>query len=114
MSLTVEQGVWGRAVDENVKRVFESVVDTFGLVGIGVTDPLHVVAVSGVPMAKIARGPNNSHVVEISEVDKKWDQYAYQFAHEYCHVFSQHSLVPLNSRFGGGKSLFVNCHHFGV
>jgi len=100
MTITIESGVWGGAVDENVLRVFQSVENTFQSVGIVVSDPIYVLRSGNGPMIQIGRGANNSHLVRISEMQTRWDQYAYQFAHEFCHIFSEHELVPLGSRFG--------------
>jgi hypothetical protein len=50
-------------------------------------------------MVLIERGPNNEHIILVSANDHRWSQLAYQFAHEYCHVFSAHYRVLLCNRF---------------
>lgn len=51
------------------------------------------------PMTLIERGANNEHIVLVNARDRLWSRLAFQFSHEYCHVFSRHYLVPLGHRF---------------
>lgn len=43
------------------------------------------------------RSPTETrYTIKLSARGKKWDQYAYQFAHEFCHVLSNHELLKKN------------------
>ena len=40
--------------------------------------------------------PNDPDIIQLTARNRKWDQYAYQFAHEYCHVLSNYGQLENN------------------
>ena len=43
------------------------------------------------------RSPTETrYTIKLSARDRKWDKYAYQFAHEFCHVISEHDNLKEN------------------
>ena len=100
-NIIIEDGEWGSSCLENIHAVVHSVCDIFLTdAAIDVTDSI-IVRFSKLhgPRALLERGPNNEHIILVSANNCLWSQLAYQFAHEYCHVFSMHYLVPLHNPF---------------
>jgi hypothetical protein len=100
-NIIIEDGAWGSSCLEDVRAVAQSVCDIFLIdAAIDVADSI-IVRFSELhyPIALLDRGPNNEHIILVNAKDRRWSQLAYQFAHEYCHVFSAHYRVPLQNRF---------------
>ena len=100
-TITIENGDWGSSRPQDVHAVVQSVCDVFHVdASIDLADPVILrYSESHGPRALIERGPDNEHIILVSARDCLWSKLAYQFAHEYCHVFSDHYNVPLNNRF---------------
>jgi hypothetical protein len=100
-NIIIEDGEWGSSCLEDIRAVAQSVCNIFFTdAAIDVADSI-IVRFSKLhgPMALLDRGPNNEHIILVNAKDCRWSQLAYQFAHEYCHVFSAHYRVPLHNRF---------------
>jgi hypothetical protein len=100
-NIIIEDGEWGSSGIEDVRAVALSVCDIFLTdAAIDVADSI-IVRFSKLdcPMVLLERGPNNEHIILVSANDCLWSQLAYQFAHEYCHVFSAYYRVPLHHPF---------------
>jgi len=100
-TIIVENGDWGSSSVQDVHAVAQSVCNVFQAdASIDVTDPI-VLRFSELhgPRALSDRGPNNEHVILVGANNRLWARLAFQFAHEYCHVFSNHGAVPLQNRF---------------
>jgi DNA-binding LacI/PurR family transcriptional regulator len=101
-NIIIEDGAWGSFYLEDIRAVAQSVCDIFLTdAAIDVADSI-IVRFSKLhgPMVLLERGPNNEHIILVSANDRRWSQLAYQFAHEYCHVFSAHYREPLHHPFG--------------
>lgn len=98
----IERGGWGSSKLRDVHAVVQSVCDVFHRdASVDVADPiiLRFSELHG-PRALFERGPNNEHIILVSAKDRLWARLAFQFAHEYCHVFSDHYRVPNMHPFG--------------
>jgi hypothetical protein len=100
-NIIVENEGWGSSRVQDVHAVVQSVCSVFrNDASIDVPDPiiLRFSELAG-PRALLERGPNNEHILLVRAKDRLWAQLAFQFAHEYCHIFSDHYRVPLANRF---------------
>ena len=52
-----------------------------------------------VPFAPYRRGPNGEHIIVVACDPSYWNRYVYQFAHEYCHIFSDHYVYEGHTPF---------------
>jgi hypothetical protein len=57
-------------------------------------DPIRVVPAPDHPMVRYERGAHGEYVVELSARDGRWYQFAYQFGHELCHIYSNYGNKP--------------------
>lgn len=82
MNLHLDGQGWGEAVRENICAVLESVDHVFRpCFGSSMnTHDLLVIHSDDHPVTY-----SNHNVILLSVEDRRWNQYAYQFAHEYCH-----------------------------
>ena len=48
------------------------------------------------PIAFYRRPGDDAYEINLTAKDRKWSQFAYQFAHEYCHVLSGHERLRSN------------------
>jgi len=92
---------WGEAQLADVEAVLDSVTHTFRVhADITSTDTILVAqSPEQFPRALSDPGPNGERIVLLSTSDRLWSQLAYQFSHEYCHVFTKHYLTPLEHSF---------------
>lgn len=92
---------WGVAQLAAVQAVLDSVAQTFK-VHAGV-DTIKTILVAQspeqFPRALSNAGPNGERIILLSTSDRKWSQLAYQFSHEYCHVFTKHYRTPTEHPF---------------
>lgn len=95
-SITVQQGDWGDASLRDIQVVLDSVSAV-----LAPHFPRHisarvVVAYSAAGPRVLARkSPDGAHVVLLNVRDRRWDQFAYQFSHELCHIFSNYDQRPI-------------------
>ena len=89
--IRVLPGGWGCADTGEVRAVLESVVDV--LVPEAAPHLAHTLVVGHAtahPLTRFERGPQGEYRIDLSATDRRWDQYAYQFGHELCHVMSRY------------------------
>lgn len=109
LAVVVAPGNWGAASARDVQSLLEAVATEFQRFaappagGIAV----RVVPRHGAPRVLYERGPQGEYLIHLSARDENWFQYAYQFSHELCHVFSHfdhkerngHELATANQWF---------------
>ena len=49
-----------------------------------------------VPRVLFRDSPNDPYIIQLTARNMEWAQYAYQFAHEYCHVLSNYGQLENN------------------
>ena len=90
MPLFVIPGDWGDAQLENIRRLL---IDTASHINQHLRRPfnetIHVMS-GDYPITLIRNSTSDPYTIELSVRDTLWDQYAYQFAHEFCHVISNY------------------------
>ena len=91
MEIRVEAGDWGNARPRDIEAVLTTVADT-----LLPSFPQHageriLVAYSDAgPSVLLEKSRDGAHRVFLKVRDTRWDQFAYQFSHELCHVFTNH------------------------
>lgn len=96
LSIHVQAGDWGDASVRDIQAVLGSVADV-----LAPHFPRHasarvVVAYSKAGPRVLARkSSDGAHVVLLNVQDRRWDQFAYQFSHELCHIFSNYDQRPI-------------------
>lgn len=90
ISIHVAPGEWGNVAVGDIRTLLESVTREFLQFAPGLPEGLvlRVVPRSGAPRVLYERGVNGEYVIQLTARDDRWFQYAYQFAHELCHVAS--------------------------
>lgn len=89
--ITVAPGNWGTAQLRDIQQVLESVADELReqvAYPREATLNIRVVPRGGAPRVLYQRGPNGEYTVHLTARNERWFQYAYQFSHELCHIFS--------------------------
>lgn len=91
IEIRVEAGDWGSVNPHDIETVLTSVAAT-----LLPHFPQHAARRIAVayktdgPSILLERTSGGAHRVFLSVRDARWDQFAYQFAHELCHVFTNH------------------------
>lgn len=89
IEIRVLEGDWGRAHPSDIEAVLRSAAAELS-VHVADRKPLAIVVVpaSTHPQVLYEKTPAGEYVVQLSARDRRWAQYAYQFAHEFCHVLA--------------------------
>lgn len=91
IAISVAPGNWGTAQLGDIQQVLESVADELrGQVSYPRETRLNIRVMprTGSPRVLYQRGPNGEYRVHLTARNERWFQYAYQFSHELCHIFS--------------------------
>lgn len=95
LAIRVVEGDWGRASPADIERVLDSAARELGVYfPHRDADRILVKHVPGNPRVLYERGPQGEYLVHLSARDRRWAEYAYQFAHELCHVLARYELRP--------------------
>ena len=98
ISIEVQSANWGNASVADIRSVLQSIVDV-----LAPDFPQHapariVVAYSATgPRVSGRRSADDPHMVFLNVQDRRWDQFAYQFSHELCHILSNHDRRPMGA-----------------
>ena len=99
MHLFVLPGNWGEAQLEDIRKLL---IDTTShmdrLLRSSFDGTIHVMPspVDDDPIALYRTSTDAPYIIKLSVKDRLWNQYAYQFAHEFCHVLSDHDKLKDN------------------
>jgi len=96
--ITIDQPEWGAGIKaENAQAVCVAAAKTFlkhG--GVAADEPILVRQNKNPePIALTQPAPGGERVILLATSGTYWSQLAYQFSHEYCHVFTRHWTAPL-------------------
>ena len=96
LSIRVQPGDWGNASVRDIQTVLTSVAEV-----LSPYFPRHATSrvvvgfsTSG-PRVLASRSADGAHQVLLNVQDRRWDQFAYQFSHELCHIFTNHDQRPI-------------------
>lgn len=91
LMVQVRQGNWGTARAADIQAVLQSVAAVLGPYFPQRTSNRVVVAFgSEGPRVLFDKSADGAYVVLLNVQDTRWDQFAYQFSHELCHIFSNY------------------------
>jgi hypothetical protein len=89
--IRVEGPGWSRTQREEIEAVLYAVADELiTQVPQKLANPIVVTYGESNPMVLYERGPRGEYLVHLSAKDGRWPQFAYQFAHELCHILSNY------------------------
>lgn len=91
LKLNVAGEGWGSAQRDAIETVLYSVADELmSRLPKKLEFPIVVTHTRSNPVALYARGPNGEYLVQLHASGEKWHLYAYEFAHELCHILSNY------------------------
>lgn len=91
LAITVAPGNWGNADAADIQLVLQRTAAEFqAYVAKRGDQPIKIRVIPrfNSPRVLYERGPEGEYVVHLTARDERWFQYAYQFSHELCHIFS--------------------------
>jgi hypothetical protein len=91
MAITVAPDNWGSAEAADIQLVLQRTAAEFqSYAGKPGSQPIKIRVIPrfNSPRVLYERGPDGEYVVHLTARDERWFQYAYQFSHELCHIFS--------------------------
>lgn len=98
LAIDVQEGPWGDVRPDEIKTVLASVAtELLRFFPDKHLNPLLVVFDPGGPRVFFNKNTQGQYVVFLSVKDARWDQFAYQFSHELCHVLSNHDHRELTN-----------------
>jgi hypothetical protein len=91
LQIRVEGDGWGSATQGEIESVLYSVADELLThVPQKLSKPIVVTHAADNPIALYEKGRNGEYLVHLSASGHRWAQFAYQFAHELCHIMSNY------------------------
>ena len=84
--IIVQPDKWGDASKEDIAKVLESAARELCRHFPEAIDPIEVRRGKGSPQVLFRRGPNREYQVQLDVEGTYWAQFAFQFAHELCHI----------------------------
>ncbi len=97
--IDVEPGNWGDAQIENIKKLL---IDTASHLNRLLRSPFKGTinvspgSTNKLPITLYRNHPDDPITIKLTARNKYWAQYAYQFAHEFCHVLSNYEDLKCN------------------
>jgi len=89
IAIHVEHGEWGTARVQDIEKVLRSVAGVLlPYFPQRASERIVVVFNEQGPRILLEKSPDGSHQVLLNVQDTRWDQFAYQFSHELCHIFT--------------------------
>lgn len=89
IAIHVQEGDWGTARTHDIETVLASVADVLvPHFPQRASTRVRVASSRQGPRVLLERSPDGAHLVFLSVRDTRWDQFAYQFSHELCHIFA--------------------------
>lgn len=91
LRLDVRDGEWAGARRESIETVLYGVADELlSRLPKKLDYPIVVSHTEGNPVALYERGPQGEYLVRLHASGENWHLYAYEFAHELCHILSNY------------------------
>lgn len=89
IAIHVEQGDWGTARTHDIETVLASVADVLvPYFPQRASTRVRVASSRHGPRVLLERSQDGAYLVFLNVRDTRWDQFAYQFSHELCHIFA--------------------------
>lgn len=89
--IQVQGGGWGKASREDIQTVLDAAANELAeSLPAPLLAPIVVTHTDGPPVALYGRGPQGEYRIHLHARGENWHLYAYEFAHELCHLLSNH------------------------
>ena len=89
IEIQVKHGDWGAARARDIEMVLASVADVLQpYFPQHAADRIQVRSSTQGPRVLLEKSSDGGYLVLLNVQDTRWDQFAYQFSHELCHVFT--------------------------
>lgn len=89
--IEVQGGGWGKATREDIGTVLEATANELVThLSVPLEAPIVVTHTDGPPVALYGRGVRGEYRIHLHAHGENWHLYAYEFAHELCHLLSNH------------------------
>lgn len=95
--IRVQDGDWGGASARDVEAVLRSVVEVLPDLAGDYAPRIVVSPAASGPRVLARKSADGAHQVLLSVRGPRWDQLAYQFSHELCHVASNYDRRPIDA-----------------
>lgn len=93
--IQVQGGGWGRASREDIQTVLDAAAhELVESLPAPLQAPIIVTHTDGPPVALYGRGAQGEYRIHLHARGENWHLYAYEFAHELCHLLSNHDGHP--------------------
>lgn len=97
LEIEIRDGGWGTAKAPDIETVLRSVAGVLLPYFPGhESDRIQVAFSTQGPQVLLEQSSEGSHRVLLDVRDTRWDQFAYQFSHELCHIFSNYGQRALD------------------
>lgn len=99
LEIQVDENGWGAVNRQDIRTVLYSVADV--LLGDMPGKPPITIRVSHTdsnPVALYQRGPGGEYQIRLHADRERWHLYVYEFAHELCHILSNHDRAGADTR----------------
>ena len=100
MEITIEHHGWGKAELTDIGALLSDVASQLNrLMWEPFTGPIRVVPApcrDFTPMTHYRISRQDPITIQLAARDRSWAQFAYQFAHEFCHALSNYELLQAN------------------
>lgn len=91
LAIQVQGGGWGGAAREDIQTVLDAAAnELMARLPAPLQAPIVVTHTDGPPVALYGRGPQGEYRIHLHARGENWHLYAYEFAHELCHLLSNH------------------------
>jgi len=92
LSIRVMRDNWGDATTSDIRRVMESAAgELWKNFPERRLHPMIVQRSRRAPVTLYRRGPKGEYLMKVTPKGRYWCQFAYQFAHEFCHILANYS-----------------------
>lgn len=89
--IQVQGGGWGKASREDIQTVLDAAANELAQsLPAPLPAPIVVTHTDGPPVALYGRGPQGEYRIHLHARGENWHLYAYEFAHELCHLLSNY------------------------
>jgi len=97
IAIHVKHGDWGTARVQDIETVLRSVADVLlPYFPQHASDRVLVASSQQGPRVLLEKSPDGAYLVLLNVQDTRWDQVAYQFSHELCHIFTNYEYREIS------------------
>lgn len=96
LEITVERADWGKAVPIDIAKVSKSAADQIWVwCPQSRLDGIRIYRRFDLPQTDFLRASDGRIAIGLAAEHQRWSQFAFQFAHEFCHALAQQSEAAL-------------------